>query len=221
MKQLLFIFLSGLFALACAHQGANAGQEHDKSLPSFQNTMNTENKTKDTATLGAGCFWCVEAVFQRLKGVDTVVSGYMGGKNAHPTYKEVCTGLTGHAEVIQIVFDPKVVSYQEILEVFWNTHDPTTLNRQGNDEGTQYRSAVFYYSEEQKQIAEAYKKQLDSSGVFASPIVTEIVPATAFYPAEDYHQDYYNQNGSQPYCQYVVRPKVEKFEKKFKEKMKP
>jgi len=220
MKQLLFAVLSTLLATACANQASNT-QEKDKSLPTFQKTMNTENaKTKDTATLGGGCFWCVEAVFQRLKGVDTVISGYMGGQKANPTYKEVCTGLSGHAEVIQIIFDPKVVSYQEILEVFWNTHDPTTLNRQGNDEGTQYRSAVFYYSEEQKLIAEAYKKQLDSSGVFSAPIVTEIVPAVEFYSAEGYHQDYYNQNGAQPYCQYVVRPKVEKFEKKFKDKMK-
>lgn len=212
------ILVLALFAfVSCAHQNSNMSVQ---DIPSYSDTMETTHKGKDTATLGAGCFWCVEAVFQRLKGVDTVISGYMGGKISKPTYKEVCSGLTGHAEVIQITFDPAVISYQEILEVFWNTHDPTTLNRQGNDAGTQYRSAIFYHSEAQREIAEAYKKQLDTSGVFTSPIVTEIVPAVVFYPAEEYHQDYYNQNGSQPYCQFVVRPKVEKFQKKYADKLK-
>ncbi len=183
------------------------------------------NKTKmgtelQTATFGAGCFWCTEAVFLNVKGVTKVVSGYSGGKVKNPSYREVCTGATGHAEVTQITFDPSVVTYEELLEIFWNTHDPTTLNRQGNDEGTQYRSAIFYHSEEQRKTAEAYKKQLDASHVFHSPIVTEITPFTVFYAAEDYHQNYYALNPEQGYCQYVIRPKVEKFKKHFATKLK-
>ncbi|MEL6250446.1 MAG: peptide-methionine (S)-S-oxide reductase MsrA [Bacteroidota bacterium] len=173
-----------------------------------------------TATLGAGCFWCVEAVFQNLKGVESVVSGYMGGKVKNPTYKEVCSGLTGHAEVAQLKYDPEQVSFKEILEVFWKTHDPTTLNRQGNDVGTQYRSAVFYHDDEQKELAEHYKKELDASAYYSDPIVTEISPAVEFYVAEDYHQNYFNDNSSQPYCNFVVRPKVEKFKQVFADKMK-
>ena len=172
------------------------------------------------ATFGAGCFWCTEAVFLNVKGVTKVVSGYSNGKVKNPTYREVCTGLTGHAEVTQITFDPAQVTFEELLEVFWNTHDPTTLNRQGADEGTQYRSAVFYHNEEQKKIAEAYKKQLGDSHVFKDPIVTEISPLTSFYPAEDYHQNYYALNPNQGYCQYVIRPKVEKFKKQFASKLK-
>lgn len=172
------------------------------------------------ATFGAGCFWCTEAVFLNVKGVSKVVSGYANGKVKNPTYREVCTGETGHAEVTQISFDPTQITFEELLEVFWNTHDPTTLNRQGNDEGTQYRSGVFYHNDEQKKVAEGYKKQLEASHVFKSPIVTEISPLTSFYPAEDYHQNYYALNGSQPYCQYVVRPKVEKFKKQFATKLK-
>lgn len=174
----------------------------------------------ETITLGAGCFWCVEAVFQNLKGVESVVSGYSGGHIKNPAYREVCNGVTGHAEVIQIKFDPTVISIAEILQVFWQTHDPTTLNRQGNDIGTQYRSAVFYHTEEQKQVAELYKEELDKSKTFNAPIVTEITGFTNFYPAEDYHQNYFNQHSEESYCQYVVRPKVEKFEKLFKDKMK-
>lgn len=172
------------------------------------------------ATLGAGCFWCIEAVFQQLKGVESVESGYTGGKIKNPTYREVCSGLTGHAEVAQIVYDPQVISFEDILEVFWKTHDPTTLNKQGADVGTQYRSAIFYHDDEQKRIAEAYKKKLDESGAFDSPIVTEISPLEEYYPAEEHHQNYYNQNAEQPYCQYVVRPKVEKVKLVFKEKLK-
>jgi len=174
----------------------------------------------DTATFGEGCFWCCEAVFQELKGVQSVVSGYSGGTVDHPTYEEVCTGTTGHAEVCQITFDPQQISYQELLEVFWKTHDPTTLNRQGNDIGTQYRSVIFYHDEEQKRLAEHYKSALDSSGAFDAPIITEITPYANFFKAEDYHQGYYNEHGSQPYCQFVIRPKVEKFRKVFKEKLK-
>ena len=174
----------------------------------------------ETATFGSGCFWCTEGVFQRLNGVHAVVSGYSGGRVANPTYEQVCAGTTGHAEVIQIMFDPSVVSYAELLEVFWRTHDPTTLNRQGNDVGTQYRSAIFYHNDQQRQLAERYKKDLDVSGSFDRPIVTAIVPFEQFYAAEGYHQNYFNLNPHQPYCQFVVGPKVEKFKKVFKEKLK-
>ena len=174
----------------------------------------------EVATFGAGCFWCTEAVFLNVKGVTKVESGYSGGKVKNPSYQDVCTGQTGHAEVTQITFDPKVISFEGMLEVFWNTHDPTTLNRQGADEGTQYRSVVFYHSEEQKKVAEAYKKQLEASHVFKSPIVTEISPFSIFYGAEDYHQNYYALNPNQGYCQYVIRPKVEKFKKQFASKLK-
>ncbi|WP_354577749.1 peptide-methionine (S)-S-oxide reductase MsrA [Hymenobacter sp. UYP22] len=174
----------------------------------------------EQATFGAGCFWCVEAVFQDLKGVEKVVSGYMGGRIANPTYKEVCSGLTGHAEVAQITYDPSVISFAELLEVFWKTHDPTTLNRQGADAGTQYRSAVFYHNEEQHRLAAEYKQKLDAVHAFPNPIVTEIVPAVTFYAAEDYHQNYYNQNGQQPYCQFVVKPKVDKVRQVFADKLK-
>lgn len=174
----------------------------------------------DTATFAAGCFWCVEAVFQNLKGVQSIISGYSGGFVPNPTYKQVCSDTTGHAEACQIVFDPKIVSYDELLEVFWKVHDPTTMNRQGNDEGTQYRSSVFYHNDEQKKLAEHYKKELNASGAFNAPIVTEIVPFKTFYKAENYHQNYYNENGSQPYCKFVIQPKVEKFKKAFKNKLK-
>lgn len=172
------------------------------------------------ATFGNGCFWCTEAIFQQVKGVEKVTSGYMGGHVKNPTYKQVCTGTTGHAEVLQILYDSSTVNYDELLEVFWKTHDPTTLNRQGNDVGPQYRSVVFYHSDEQRQLAEKYKKALNESGIFTKPIVTEITPASEFYAAEDYHQNYYNSNPEQPYCYFVIRPKVEKFEKVFKDKMK-
>ncbi|MCB0291976.1 MAG: peptide-methionine (S)-S-oxide reductase MsrA [Calditrichaeota bacterium] len=174
----------------------------------------------EKATLGGGCFWCVEAVFQRLKGVSAVVSGYAGGRVKNPTYREVCSGLTGHAEVIQIRFDPKVISYQELLEVFWRTHDPTTLNRQGADTGTQYRSVIFYHDETQKTIAKASLKQADAAGIWPDPIVTEIAPLTQFYPAEDYHQNYYNDNRRQPYCAMVIDPKIQKLQEGFGERLK-
>jgi peptide-methionine (S)-S-oxide reductase len=176
--------------------------------------------TLDTATLAAGCFWCVEAVFQHLNGVTSVVSGYSGGDVADPTYSEVCAGTTGHAEACQVSFDPSVVSFAEVLEVFWKTHDPTTPNRQGNDVGTQYRSAIFFHGEEQRRVAEEYKRQLESAGTFGAPIVTEIAPFKNFYRAEAYHQNYFNDNGMQPYCLFVIRPKVDKFKKLFGEKLK-
>ena len=171
-------------------------------------------------TLGAGCFWCTEAVFQRLEGVEKVISGYAGGIVEHPSYRQICTGTTGHAEVIQVYFDPKKISLESILEVFWATHDPTTLNRQGADVGPQYRSAIFFNSLKQEETANRMKEELDKSGVFDRPIVTEITPFSNFYPAENYHQDYFNLNGMQPYCQFVVKPKVDKLKKYFAERLK-
>ena len=183
-------------------------------------TKPTSMKTEQLATFGNGCFWCTEAVFLAVKGISKVESGYSGGTVKNPTYREVCTGLTGHAEVIRITFDPTVISYADLLEIFWNTHDPTTLNRQGADEGTQYRSVIFYHDEEQRKTAEQYKAQLEASRVYKNRIVTEISPLTNYYPAEDYHQNYYALNPDQGYCQYVIRPKVEKFRKQFQGKLK-
>ena len=165
----------------------------------------------ETATLGNGCFWCTEAIFQNVPGVISVESGYSGGRTENPTYKDICTGTTDHAECLKIDFDPSKVSFEEILKVFWETHDPTTPNRQGNDVGTQYRSIIFYHNDAQNETAKAMKKTLDESGTFSSPIVTLTEPAGVFYKAENYHQDYYNQNKSAPYCQFVVRPKLDKF----------
>jgi peptide-methionine (S)-S-oxide reductase len=179
------------------------------------NDMNTSTNHSDSATLGGGCFWCTEAVFQMLPGVKSVTSGYAGGTKENPTYKEVCTGGTGHAEVIQIEFDPKIVSYEKLLETFWQVHDPTALNQQGVDHGTQYRSIILYNNEAQKTAAE--KSKAGAQKHFQKPIVTEIVPLKKFFKAEDYHQDYYRSNPNQPYCRVVIRPKVEKFEEKLKE----
>lgn len=172
------------------------------------------------ATFGNGCFWCTEAVFQQLEGVKKVTSGYSGGHVVNPTYEQVCAKNTGHAEALQIVYDPTVISFDELLEVFWKTHDPTTLNRQGNDVGPQYRSVIFYHDNTQKEKSEAYKADLDKSGAWPNPVVTAIEPFKNFYPAEDYHQNYFKLNGKAPYCQYVIRPKLEKFEKIFKDKLK-
>lgn len=175
----------------------------------------------EKATFGGGCFWCTEAVFQDLAGVQKVESGYAGGHMENPTYKQVTSGTTGHAEVLQITYDPATISYDELLEVFWSTHDPTTLNRQGNDIGPQYRSIVLYHNDEQREKAERYLKELDASGAYDSPIVTTIEPLQEFYPAEDYHQNYFNTHGHEPYCSFVIRPKVEKFKKVFADKLKP
>ena len=187
-----------------------------------QSGIQNQNSMEQTeiATFGAGCFWCVETIFQELKGVEEVISGYAGGDTENPTYKEICTGETGHAEVIQIHYQPSIISFAELLEVFWKVHNPTTLNRQGLDVGTQYRSVVFYHSDIQKQEAEKYKTKLDSAGAFPDPIVTEISPFEKFYPAEDYHQDYYSQNPFQGYCRVVIAPKLEKFRKVFKHRLK-
>lgn len=178
-----------------------------------------ENKF-ETATFGSGCFWCTEAIFSKLKGVIKTTSGYSGGNMENPDYKSVCTGNTGHAEVNQIIYNPSIISYTELLEVFWNTHEPTTLNRQGNDIGTQYRSIIFFHSEAQRQIAMDYKKQLEESKLFKAPIVTSIEPLRNFYPAEAYHNNYHELNPNTGYCQNVVTPKVEKFKKHFSEKLK-
>lgn len=182
--------------------------------------MNEENPNYKTATFGSGCFWCTEAIFERVNGVISVVSGYSGGHVVNPTYKEVCDGTTGHAECTQITFDPSIISYDELLEIFWKTHDPTTLNRQGNDVGTQYRSVIFYHDDEQKQKADYYKQKLTDEKIWDKPIVTEITMFEKFYPAEDYHQEYYENNPNQGYCAFVITPKVEKFEKIFKDKLK-
>jgi peptide-methionine (S)-S-oxide reductase len=183
-------------------------------------TNNTSTGQSETATFGGGCFWCTEAIFSSLKGVVAVESGYSGGKIENPTYKEVCTGETGHAEVIQITFNPKLISFRELLEVFWETHDPTTLNRQGADVGTQYRSVVFYHSPEQKDIAEKYKTELNNKNVFGKPAVTEIATFQRFFKAENYHQNYFTNNKTQGYCQFVIVPKLEKFRKIFKDQLK-
>lgn len=198
---------------ACAQTEKKQEKQTDK-------TQITTSMQTETITLGNGCFWCTEAIFQQVKGVIKVTSGYSGGHVVNPTYEQVCEKNTGHAEVLQVVFDSTQISVDEILEIFWQTHDPTTLNRQGNDVGPQYRSVVFYHNENQKARAEFFKKQLDASGAFPGKIVTAIEPFQNFYAAENYHQDYYNRNGNQPYCYFVIRPKLEKFEKAFKDKIK-
>lgn len=207
--KILFIF----WALTSQLMGLTNNND-DKTLQ----TMSTDNL--EVATLGAGCFWCVEAIFVRLKGVHKVESGYSGGENPNPTYREVCTGLTGHAEVIQVTFDPNIISYAKVLEVFFKTHNPTSLNRQGADVGTQYRSAIFYHSPQQLQTAKEVKAMLDSKGIWSDKIVTEITPFDKFYQAEDYHQDYFQNNKRQPYCQMVIVPKLDKLEKAFKDYLK-
>jgi peptide-methionine (S)-S-oxide reductase len=179
-----------------------------------------ENTKKELATLGGGCFWCLEAVFEGLRGVERVVSGYAGGHQADPSYQQVCTGTTGHAEVVQVTFDPSVISYRELLEVFFGTHDPTTLNRQGVDVGTQYRSAIFYHSPEQRRVADQTIAELNAAAVWDRPLVTQVVPFESFYPAEAYHQGYFRNNPGQGYCQAVVGPKVAKFRKQFAAKLK-
>jgi peptide-methionine (S)-S-oxide reductase len=177
-------------------------------------------KQLETATLGGGCFWCLEAVYLDLAGVEKVVSGYAGGRVPNPTYREVCSGMTGHAEVVQITYDPAILSYEDLLTVFWRIHDPTTLNRQGADVGTQYRSTILYHNDEQKAIAEKSKAETDAAKVWPDPIVTEIVLLGKFYPAEDYHQNYFNDNPYQPYCRMVIDPKVRKFRKEFQDRLK-
>jgi peptide-methionine (S)-S-oxide reductase len=178
------------------------------------------DKDLEIATLANGCFWCTEAMFSRVKGIKSVIPGYSGGKTSNPSYEQVCTGITGHAETIQIKYDPKIISFEKILDIFWHTHDPTTLNRQGNDVGTQYRSAIFYHDENQKNIAEKSKIELEKEGVFKNPIVTEIIPFSNFYPAEDYHKEYYENNRNAPYCSFVIDPKIQKLLQKYGDKIK-
>jgi peptide-methionine (S)-S-oxide reductase len=215
-KNLLWlIILAGAIVLGVAWAGSSAQpglpERNPQDMESAQNLQ--------TATLAGGCFWCTEAVFQELKGVYRVTSGYIGGHVPNPTYQQVCTGQTGHAEATQILYNPEEVSFEELLEVHFKTHDPTTLNRQGNDVGTQYRSGIFYHTEEQKKIAEEVIEELTRAGVYSDPIVTEVTAATPWYPAEDYHQDYYSQNPNQGYCAMVITPKVEKFRKVFADRL--
>lgn len=214
-KRFITIFLIAIsFSFTNCSNGKN-----DKIRKEVEFEMVDSGKYK-VATFGEGCFWCTEAVFQKLNGVVRVESGYSGGFVPNPTYEEVCTGKTGHAEVIQIYFDPSIISYEELLKVFFKTHDPTTLNRQGSDVGTQYRSVIFYHDEEQKKIAEDIKYELDLEKIWPDSIITEISQSDKFYKAEDYHQNYYNNNSNQPYCSFVITPKLEKFEKIFKDKLK-
>jgi peptide-methionine (S)-S-oxide reductase len=211
----IVLFLTGLGS--CTSEN-----KYNSMSASLVNPSNAAVSEKiDTATFGTGCFWCTEAIFEQLNGVVKVTSGYSGGKVKNPTYKEVCTGETGHAECVQILYEPGKISYDELLEVFWQVHDPTTLNRQGADVGTQYRSAIFYHDAVQKEKAEHYKIELNKTEAFGKPVVTEIVPAEKFYPAEDYHQEYYaNNKNTNPYCAMVIRPKLEKFQKVFGKKIK-
>ncbi len=220
-------FVFPVFALFFAVSLAACDGNFRAQEPATNNTNNksSEEKVKqtvktETATFGNGCFWCTEAVFDRLKGVESVMSGYSGGTQKNPTYEQVCSGKTGHAEVVQIVFDPQVISYDKLLEVFWSTHDPTTLNQQGPDRGTQYRSAVFFHNDEQKKKAEFFKAELEKSKVFDAPIVTEIVAFREFYPAEDYHQEYFASNPTDRYCQIQAVPKIKKIKKLFADLLK-
>lgn len=190
------------------------------SISSIAVAQSDKKGNTEEATLGAGCFWCIEAVFEELNGVVSVESGYTGGHVDKPTYRQVTTGTTGHTEVARIVYDPNVLTFTQVLEVFWMTHDPTTLNRQGNDVGTQYRSAVYYHNNEQKELAEYYKKQLSASGAFSAPIITEITALGPYYVAEDYHQNYYELNPEQGYCRFVIQPKLDKFRKAFSDQLK-
>ncbi len=217
MRSPLFSLM--LLAIFTFFQTSCTGQKNKSNMTNPDNNVSASGKT-ETATLGAGCFWCVEAIFQELKGVLSVESGYMGGHVENPTYKAVCEGTTGHAEVAQIKFDPEVISFEDILEVFWHTHNPTTLNRQGNDVGTQYRSAIFYHDENQKAMAEKSKAATDASDLWEDPIITEITAASKYYVAENYHQNYFNLNPNQGYCSVVIAPKVQKFKKVFKSKLK-
>jgi peptide-methionine (S)-S-oxide reductase len=212
------ISFAGLYS--CAQNNNSTKIKKENKNMSSSNPSGSTPLTLDTATFGTGCFWCTEAVFQELEGVQAVTSGYSGGHVVNPTYEEVCSKTTGHAECLNIVYDSSKISFDELLEVFWKVHDPTTLNRQGADVGTQYRSVIFYHNEEQKAKAEKYKAELDKSGAWDNPIVTTLEKFDVFYPAEAYHQNYYNNNSNQGYCQFVIRPKLEKFEKVFKNKLK-
>ncbi len=223
MRKPLQGFTAGLMVLAF---GCSSSRLPSQDMPTSDNRGQFSEKETDVmqssyelATFGNGCFWCTEAIFLRLKGVRSVVPGYSGGHVDNPTYEEVCSGTTGHAESVQISYDPAIVSFDDLLEVFWKTHDPTTRNRQGNDIGPQYRSVIFYHNQEQKRLSEAYREKLEAEGVWEDPIVTEIEPFADFWPAEDYHRNYYANNAAQGYCRVVIAPKVEKFEKVFRNRL--
>jgi peptide-methionine (S)-S-oxide reductase len=218
MKRLQLAGCIAIFALLAAGCGGTSSADFINK-EAAKNHMDTSAEL-NTATFAGGCFWCTEAIFQRLDGVEKVLPGYSGGHVDNPTYEQVCAGSTGHAESIQITYDPSKVSYDQLLEVFWKTHDPTTKNRQGNDFGPQYRSVVFYHDNSQKKLAEAYKAKLESEHIWNKPIVTEIVPFDKFWPAENYHQNYYNNNPDKGYCTLVITPKIEKFRKIFKDRLK-
>ncbi len=210
----VFLMFIGVSAFNCSQSNNLSNNQSKFTIPSDKMSEDT-NVTLDTATFGAGCFWCVEAIFQNLEGVYSVESGYSGGTVDNPSYEQVCTGTTGHAEVARITFDPNVISFETLLNVFFRTHDPTTKDRQGADVGTQYRSAVFYNSEDQKETAERVKAEVEAAGVWSDPIVTEITPISNYYKAEDYHQDYYNNNPNKGYCSAVIYPKLKKFYEQF------
>lgn len=207
-------------AIESCYVSASAEDETGKRHMNTEHSELSPQQNKEIATLGGGCFWCLEAVYLELKGVDRVVSGYTGGQVPNPSYEAVCFGTTGHAEVVQVTFDPAVIPFQDILQVFFTIHDPTTLNRQGADVGTQYRSAIYYHTPAQKETAEAVLKEIETAGVWDGKIVTEVAPADIFYPAEEYHQEYFESNPYQPYCQFVIAPKVLKLRKTFAEKLK-
>lgn len=221
MKTLFLVPVTFLLMCAgCTGQQKEQTEEKSKEADSVK-TMDIKDTTlRDTATFGAGCFWCGEAIFQEILGVKSVKSGYAGGTTKNPTYKEICSGKTGHVEVTQIIYDPGVTTFKELLEVFWQIHDPTSRDKQGNDVGPQYRSAVFYHNISQKEEAEFYKNKLNEEKAYAKPVITEISPMTEFYRAEDYHQDYYKNNADQTYCVYTIRPKLDKFREAFKSKLK-
>jgi peptide-methionine (S)-S-oxide reductase len=229
MKRRLTAVLGGGLVLVAVAMAVWAGGLFDRlDAPPFPEPDAAEPEAAgplpggaQLATFGSGCFWCSEAVFQRLNGVRSAVPGYSGGHVEDPSYEQVCTGTTGHAEVVQVTYDPEVISYPELLEVFWRTHDPTTPDRQGHDVGPQYRSVIFYHNDGQRRLAEHFKAKLDASGAFSAPIVTELVAFRAFYPAEAHHRNYFNENGRQPYCSLVIRPKVEQFKKVFRQRLKP
>jgi methionine-S-sulfoxide reductase len=215
---IVFVMIAGgLSVRAIAQSASGLNVESSKQPAAATGAAPAQAAKLEVATFGSGCFWCSEAVFERIKGVKSVVSGYSGGEVPDPTYEQVSSGTSGYAEVVQVKFDPAIISFADLLRVFWQTHDPTTLNRQGHDVGPQYRSAIFYHSDQQRETAEQYKRQLDDSGTFKSPIVTEITAYKNFYPAEKYHQDYFELNPAQRYCALIIRPKVEKFQTEFKD----
>ncbi len=222
MKLNLFISILILGLTPLSISGCAGSQNNLNDQQPMENKDNEQSSISetDTATFGSGCFWCTEAIFASLEGVISATSGYSGGNIKNPTYKQICSGTTGHAEVVQLVYDPELISFEVLLEAFWGSHDPTTLNRQGNDVGTQYRSVIFFHNTHQEELATKFKDELNREKVFPNPVITEISPFSEFYKAENYHQDYYEQNGNEPYCRLVIAPKLEKFRKVFSEKLK-